>query len=125
MSFSKYCEKNEINAINIIKVNKLKTLGKEDEENIGNNNKTNNINKDIDYNFSSTEIITNFLCPCLASGNLKIKNKYNDKATRFLYNKLDIILYIRNMILFDIMSEALLDEDKKNIINFLADLFYI
>ena len=42
------------------------------------------------------------------------------KKQHNFYNKLDIILYIRNMILFDIINETILDDDKKHIINFLS-----
>ena len=105
---------------NNIKMNNLKTLGKEDEDNDSKKSKSKKNDKNINYNFSLIEIISSLLFPCLLRGNLKIKNEYYDKATEFLYNKLDIILYIRNMILFDIINETLLDEEKKNIINFLS-----
>ena len=105
---------------NNIKMNNLKTLGKEDEDNDSKKSKSKKNDKNINYNFSLIEIISSLLFPCLLRGNLKIKNEYYDKAAEFLYNKLDIILYIRNMILFDIINETLLDEEKKNIINFLS-----
>ena len=105
---------------NNIKMNNLKTLGKEDEDNDSKKSKSKKNDKNINYNFSLIEIISSLLFPCLLRGNLKIKNEYYDKATEFLYNKLDIILYIRNMVLFDIINETLLDEEKKNIINFLS-----
>ena len=105
---------------NNIKMNILKTLGKEDEDNDSKKSKSKKNDKNINYNFSLIEIISSLLFPCLLRGNLKIKNEYYDKATEFLYNKLDIILYIRNMVLFDIINETLLDEEKKNIINFLS-----
>ena len=101
-------------------MNNLKTLEKEDEDNMSNNSKSKNINKNINYKFSLSEIISSLLCPCLISGNLKLKNEYNDKATQFLYNKLDLILYVRNMVLIDIINETILDEEKKHIINFLS-----
>ena len=105
---------------NNIKMNNLKTLGKEDEDNDSKKSKSKKNDKNINYNFSLIEIISSLLFPCLLRGNLKIKNEYYDKATEFLYNKLDIILYVRNMVLFDIINETLLDEQKKNIINFLS-----
>ena len=105
---------------NNIKMNNLKTLGKEDEDNDSKKSKSKKNDKNINYNFSLIEIISSLLFPCLLRGNLKIKNEYYDKATEFLYNKLDIILYVRNMVLFDIINETLLGEEKKNIINFLS-----
>ena len=44
----------------------------------------------------------------------------NNKAIELLYNKLDIVTYIRNMILLDVINETLLGHDKKNIFNFIS-----
>ena len=101
--------------INIAEVNKLDTIEKDDEENISKKE-----NKNVRYNFNLIEIIVSLMCPCCIFGNLKIKNDFNDKATEFLYNKLDIIIYIRNIILLDILNDILLDDDKKQIVNFLS-----
>ena len=57
---------------------------------------------------------------CCMKKKLRVKNDLNEKAVNILNNKLDIVLYIRNMILFDILNETLLDESKKSIINFLC-----
>ena len=119
-SFFNSNENKKFNAINIININKLKTSIKEDEENNSKENKSKKINKNINYYFSLSEIVSSLLCPCLISGNLKIKYEYKNKATQFIYNKLDIILYVRNMVLFDIINETILDDDKKHIINFLS-----
>jgi len=51
---------------------------------------------------------------------MKIKNNINEKANKIINQNLDIILYIRNMILFDIINRIILKDDKKNIINFLC-----
>ena len=118
--FNTEAQNKNIYEVNNIEMNNLKTLEKEDEDNMSNNSKSKNINKNINYKFSLSEIISSLLCPCLISGNLKLKNEYNDKATQFLYNKLDIILYVRNMVLIDIINETILDEEKKHIINFLS-----
>ena len=99
-----------------MEMNKLNTLEKEDEINTSNRIKSDNIR----FSFNLCEIIISLLCPCYLSGNLKIKNEFNEKAIDFLYNKLDIILYTRNMILLDIINQTLLDDYKKDIINFLS-----
>lgn len=101
--------------INDVEINKVNTLGQE-EVNIPNIPKTTNIN----YSFSLIEIITSLLFPCLLTGNLKLKNKYYENGNDFLFSKLDIISYFRNMILIDIINETLLDDKKANIINFLS-----
>ena len=59
-------------------------------------------------------------CKCCESKKLKIKSALTEKANSFLYNKLDITLYMRNMILFDIMKDILLDSETKNIAYFLV-----
>ena len=51
---------------------------------------------------------------------LYLKNKIYIKANNFLHNKLDIVSYVRNMILIDIINETLLDDNHKSIINFLS-----
>ena len=118
-SFFNNSENRVFKEINIVNMNQLKTWTKEDEEN-SIKKKSKRINKNINYNFSLQEIISCLLCPCFISGNLKIKYDYNNIATQFIYKKLDIILYVRNMVLFDIINETILDDDKKNIINFLS-----
>ena len=51
--------------------------------------------------------------------NLRLKNNLNVKSNNLLYNKLDIVLFLKNMLLIDIMNRFLLDENIKSIINFL------
>ena len=51
---------------------------------------------------------------------LKLKNELNEKAQSFLDRKLDIVLYVRNMILLDIFTEILLDPETKEVANFLT-----
>ena len=54
------------------------------------------------------------------SKKMKIKGSVNENANEIIYKKLDIITYVRNMILFDIINRTILSEDKKDIINFLC-----
>ena len=49
-----------------------------------------------------------------------IKNQANEKANNILFQKMDIITYVRNMILFDLVNQITLDDNKKTIINFLC-----
>ena len=54
------------------------------------------------------------------SKNLSKKKNLNDKAAEILDKKLDIVLYVRNTLLLDIMHKSMLEGYKKNIINFLC-----
>ena len=72
------------------------------------------------FSFNIFEIFEIMVFPCCLRGQLKIKNYLNDKAINILYSKLNIILYVRNMILFDIINRTILDDSKKHIINFLS-----
>ena len=51
---------------------------------------------------------------------MKIKNDVNDCAFEIIYKKLDIITYVRNILLFDIINKTILNDDKKDLINFLC-----
>ena len=51
---------------------------------------------------------------------LSVKNEVNENANKIIYIKLDIITYVRNMLLFDIINRTILSDDKKEIINFLC-----
>ena len=76
--------------------------------------------KRIKYYFSIFEILISQIFSCCMKKKLEIKNNLNNKANDIIFQKVDIILYIRNMILFDIMNKTLLDNNKKTIINFLC-----
>ena len=49
-----------------------------------------------------------------------IKSDVNEKANNILFKKMDINTYVRNMILFDMLNQLILDDSKKTIINFLC-----
>ena len=87
-------------------------------ESIERQNENNILN--VDYNFNICEVICSILFRCCQPRKLKIKNNLNEKANSILYNKLDIVLYVRNMILFDILNETFLGNDAIDIINFLS-----
>ena len=55
--------------------------------------------------------------------NISIKKDANQKAKIILYKKMDIITYIRNMLLFDIINKTIINNNNnhiKYIINFLC-----
>ena len=76
----------------------------------------------IEFSYNIFEIIiSKFLCCCM-SRNLRLKKKITEKANNTLYNKLDIVLFMRNMILLEIMSKTLVNtnNNKNGIIKFLS-----
>ena len=74
----------------------------------------------IKYDFNIFEVIGITICKCCLSKDLKIKYNLNEKANSILYSKLDIVLYVRNMILFEILNETFLGLDAKDVVNFLS-----
>ena len=78
------------------------------------------IKEKMKYKFNIIEVIISQLFFCCMTKEFRLKTDLNQKANEILFRKLDIICYIRNMILFDIMNKTLLDNDKKAIINFLC-----
>ena len=76
--------------------------------------------KRIDYSFNLFEIIFVLLCRCCLTKKIKLKNIIYDKANNILFKKMDIITYVRNMILFDFINKIIIDEDRIPIINFIC-----
>ena len=75
----------------------------------------------IKYSYNIFEIIISSFLSCCMSNKLKKKKSMTEKANDFLYNKLDIVLFIRNMIILDVMNEALINNNnRKGIIKFLS-----
>ena len=100
--------KNSINIFNKIEKEYLQNTNDKSEH------------KNIQYSFNFIEIITSVIFPCCLFGNLKLKYSFYNKGIDFLYQKLDIILYVRNVILFDIINKIIIDGNKKQIINLLS-----
>ncbi len=76
----------------------------------------------IYYSYNIFEIIISpFLCCCKNNKLTFIKN-ITEKTNNMLNNKLDIVLYIKNTILLDIMNEILINNNnnRANIIKFLS-----
>ena len=92
------------------------TLFKIKKISINDNNNKNLIN----YSFNIFEIVLSSFCGCLIPKNMKLKADLKEKANNILNDKLDVIVYVRNMILFEILNETILSDSKKDIINFLC-----
>ena len=79
------------------------------------------INKEnVVYDFNIFEVLGATIFKCCQTNELKIKYILNKKANSILFSKLDINLFVRNMILLDILNETILGLSIKNIINFLS-----
>ena len=107
------------NSNHISNIKNMETIDKEDHENKSENG--NNLKqKTIVFSFNICEALATMLFPCCLAGQLKTKNQLNENAINILYNKLNVILYVRNTILFDIFNTTIIDEKKRDIINFLS-----
>ena len=53
---------------------------------------------------------------------MKCRNNYPNylKATKMITDKLDIVLYVRNTILLDIISKTMIGDNRENIVQFLS-----
>ena len=109
---------------NIYKKNEVKTYNKNKEKEKEKAKETESISaenyQDIKYNFNVFEIIIASTCKCCLWKNLKIKRQINKKAVHILYNSLDIVCFVRNQMLFNIINETILADHIKSIINFLC-----
>ena len=74
----------------------------------------------VKYDFNICEVLGSTVCRCCQSKELKVKYNLNQKANSILFSKLDIVLYVRNMILLDIMNKTFLGTGIKDVINFLS-----
>jgi hypothetical protein len=74
----------------------------------------------VEYEYNLYEKIKTIICKCCLSKELKVKNALNEKAMSILDDKLDIVLFVRNMMLIDIINATLLDTETDDIVNFLA-----
>ena len=79
-----------------------------------------NNNSKIKNTFNIFEIFISQIFKCCMSQNMKIKNYINENANEIIYSKLDIITFVKNMILFDNINRIIFDNDKKDIFNFLC-----
>ena len=77
-------------------------------------------NQKINYKFNIFEVICASFFNCCLPKELGRKNNINEKANSIIFNKLDLVSYVRNMILLDIMYDSMLEGKKKDVINFLS-----
>ena len=106
----------------IISMKNMETIDKEDQENKIRDEIKNNLlkQKTIKFSFNIFEVIISLLFPYCLRGNLKLKIDVSEKANNLLNQKLNVILYVRNMILLDILNHTIIDDKKRDILNFLS-----
>jgi hypothetical protein len=136
LSINKFDIKSDSNELYVDKFKsyKLQTDNiscKQDENNIYNLNKRKEVNQNLELNFDEDleninydfnvfeVVITNF-CKCCLAKNIGIKNNLNEKAIHILNNNLDIVVFVRNQLLFNILNETILVDHIKSITNFLC-----
>ena len=92
-----------------------------DKDSIGSNNtKKVDDNGQIKNTYNIFELfITQFFGCCLLN-NLNIKNNAINKAKKILFKKLDVIKYIRNMILFERINQTNINDNEKILMNFFS-----
>ncbi len=78
--------------------------------------------KKFKFTYNIFEIIISSFLYCFMSNKLKLKKNITQKANNILYNKLDIVLFVRNMFILDIMNEILINDNnnRKGIMKFLS-----
>ena len=116
--------KNSVNSTNRLNsksnnIFEIKNILKNNEDNTELELSEENNKEKIDYSYNIFEIIITSFFSCCISKKLKLKNNINAMVNNIIFNKLEIILYIRNMLLLDILNKLILDENKSNIIEFL------
>ena len=102
---------------------------KEDDSSESKGTKTDDLSSESSHNkkvirannsFNIFEIIITEFLKCCRSQEMIIKSEANEKANNILFKKMDIITYVRNMILFDLLNRIILDDSKKTIMNFIC-----
>ena len=85
-----------------------------------NNNSLYDYEEDINFSYNIFEIIFNTFFFCCLPNYLERKKKLNEKANDLLNKKLDVALYVKNVLLFEIMQRTLVDDKRNGIINFIS-----
>ena len=94
------------------------TINKNENEMEKNNERKNY--EDIRYEFNMLEIFIVSICKCCLMKKLDIKHNIHEKAVNIINNSLDIVSFVQNVMLFNIINETILDDHVKSIVNFLS-----
>ena len=115
-NFNKKSKNNELYETNQLTDNNLYNSNINDKETSYGENEM----EKIEYEYHLNDKIKAIIYKCCPSKEQKIKNELNERAIALLDSKLDIVSYLRNMMLFDILNETFLDSEVKQIVNFLS-----
>ena len=55
---------------------------------------------------------------------MTVKSDVNEKANNIIFKKMDIITYVRTMILFDLLNQIILNDSKKLLLISYVDLLF-
>ena len=94
------------------------TINKNENEMEKNNERKNY--EDIRYEFNMLEIFIVSICKCCLMKKLDIKHNIHEKAVNIINNSLDVVSFVQNVMLFNIINETILDDHVKSIVNFLS-----
>lgn len=91
----------------------------ENTKNTNNNKNVEFINKaELNYNVFEIYFMSIFSC-CLCK-NIKKKKEIYDKSTEILFTKMDIIEYLKNMQILNVLNKLILSKEERNILKFLS-----
>jgi len=76
--------------------------------------------KKINYNFNIFGIFISNLCCCCLTKKVSLKRDLKMKANEILNEKIDIVLFIRNLIVFEIMKQRMLNHNVNEIVKFVS-----
>ena len=136
LSINKFDIKSDSNdrSVDKLKSHKLQTDNisfKQGENNFYQQNEIKVVNKNneispleeyenIKYDFNIFEVFISSFCKHCLAKNFGIKNNINEKAVNILNNNLDVVLFVKNQMLFNILYETLIEDQIKSIVNFLC-----
>ena len=75
---------------------------------------------EIMLKYSIIELLFVFICPCLSWEKLRLKNILLDKARKKLYFQLDILTYLKNMQLLELLNYVMLEKHENLILKILS-----
>ena len=77
-------------------------------------------NKGLDFNFNLIEVIFSTVFPFCSWSNLKKKKSLLEKAKKKMFFQLDVLNYLKNMQLLDLLIYSVLEPSENTILQFLA-----
>ena len=74
----------------------------------------------VKNSYNPLEIFLAEFFKCCQTRKMSIKTEANERANDILFKKMDVITYVRNMILLDINNQLTLDNSKRAVMNFIC-----